>query len=129
MNARRIFVPALLGLASSAGCQVFVSSDIGKPIGASCQEDDECQGVPCHGGRCTIGCTESQQCIDRLGDNHVCRKSGRSCVSLLAKDCPRVVGNYKSDDAVIYNKLIHTMDIVLSAKFPDVSLADRGGGV
>ena len=34
----------------------------------------------------------------------------------------------KSDDAVIYNKLIHTMDVVLSAKFPDVSLADRGGG-
>lgn len=35
----------------------------------------------------------------------------------------------KSDDAVIYNKLIHTMDIVLSAKFSDVSLGDRGGGV
>ncbi len=34
----------------------------------------------------------------------------------------------KSDDAVIYNKLIHTMDIALSAKFSDVSLADRGGG-
>jgi len=35
----------------------------------------------------------------------------------------------KSDDAVIYNKLIHTMDIALSAKFSDVSLGDRGGGV
>jgi len=35
----------------------------------------------------------------------------------------------KADDAVIYNKVIHTMDIVLSAKFPDVSLSDKGGGV
>jgi biopolymer transport protein ExbD len=35
----------------------------------------------------------------------------------------------KSDDAVIYNKLIHTMDIILSAKFPTVSLSDKGGGV
>jgi biopolymer transport protein TolR len=35
----------------------------------------------------------------------------------------------KSDDAVIYNKLIRTMDIVLSAKFSDVSLGDKGGGV
>jgi biopolymer transport protein ExbD len=35
----------------------------------------------------------------------------------------------KSDDSVIYNKLIHTMDIALSAHFADVSLSDRGGGV
>jgi len=35
----------------------------------------------------------------------------------------------KADDTVIYNKIIHTMDIVLSAKFPDVSLGDKGGGV
>jgi biopolymer transport protein ExbD len=35
----------------------------------------------------------------------------------------------KADDAVIYNKIIHTMDIALSSKFSDVSLGDRGGGV
>jgi biopolymer transport protein TolR len=34
----------------------------------------------------------------------------------------------KADDAVIYNKIIHTMDVVISAKFPDVSLGDKGGG-
>ena len=34
----------------------------------------------------------------------------------------------KSDDTVIYNKLIHTMDIALSARFSDVSLGDKGGG-
>jgi biopolymer transport protein TolR len=34
----------------------------------------------------------------------------------------------KSDDAVIYQKVIHTMDIALSAHFADVSLGDKGGG-
>jgi biopolymer transport protein TolR len=34
----------------------------------------------------------------------------------------------KSDDDVIYNNIIRTMDIVLSSKFPDVSLSDKGAG-
>jgi biopolymer transport protein ExbD len=34
----------------------------------------------------------------------------------------------KADDSVLYNKIIHTMDIVLSAKFPDIGLSDKGGG-
>lgn len=33
----------------------------------------------------------------------------------------------KSDDAVIYNKVIRTMDVVISSKFPNVSLSDKGG--
>lgn len=34
----------------------------------------------------------------------------------------------KADDAVIYNKIIQTMDAVIGAGFPDVSLSDKGGG-
>jgi len=34
----------------------------------------------------------------------------------------------KADDAVIYNKVIRTMDVVLSNKFPNVSLSDKGTG-
>jgi biopolymer transport protein ExbD len=34
----------------------------------------------------------------------------------------------KSDDNVIYNKIIKTMDIVISAKFPNVNLTDKGAG-
>ena len=34
----------------------------------------------------------------------------------------------KSDDSVIYNKVIKTMDVVISAKFPNVSLSDKGAG-
>jgi biopolymer transport protein ExbD len=32
----------------------------------------------------------------------------------------------KADDSVQYNKIIRTMDIVLSAKFPDIGLSDKG---
>jgi len=34
----------------------------------------------------------------------------------------------KADDKVIYNKIIRTMDIAVSAKFPDIGLSDKGGG-
>jgi biopolymer transport protein ExbD len=34
----------------------------------------------------------------------------------------------KADDDVLYNNIIHTMDVVLSNKFPDVSLSDKGAG-
>ena len=34
----------------------------------------------------------------------------------------------KSDDAVIYNKIIRTMDIGHLGRFPDIGLADKGGG-
>jgi len=34
--------------------------------------------------------------------------------------------NIKSNDSVIYNKVIRTMDIVISAKFPNISLSDTG---
>jgi biopolymer transport protein TolR len=32
----------------------------------------------------------------------------------------------KADDTVMYAKIIRTMDIVLSAKFPDIGLSDKG---
>ena len=34
----------------------------------------------------------------------------------------------KSDDSIIYNKIIRTMDVVISAGFPDIGLSDKGGG-
>lgn len=34
----------------------------------------------------------------------------------------------KTDDNVIYNKIIKTMDVVISSKFPNVSLTDKGAG-
>jgi biopolymer transport protein ExbD len=34
----------------------------------------------------------------------------------------------KADDDVIYNHIIRSMDVVLSNKFPDVSLSDKGAG-
>ena len=35
----------------------------------------------------------------------------------------------KSDDDVVYNNIIKTMDVVLSNKFPDVSLGDKGAAM
>ena len=34
----------------------------------------------------------------------------------------------KSDDSVLYDKVVQTMDIVLSSKFPEIALSDKGAG-
>ena len=34
----------------------------------------------------------------------------------------------KSDDVVVYHKIIKAMDIAISAKFPTVTLTDKGAG-
>ena len=34
----------------------------------------------------------------------------------------------KADDAVIYDKIVRTMDVALSAHFPDIALSDKGQG-
>jgi biopolymer transport protein TolR len=34
----------------------------------------------------------------------------------------------KSDDSVIYSRIIHTMDVAVSNKFADIGLQDKGGG-
>jgi biopolymer transport protein TolR len=34
----------------------------------------------------------------------------------------------KADDSVVYNKIIRTMDIVISSKFPTIALGDKGAG-
>jgi len=34
----------------------------------------------------------------------------------------------KANDQVIYNKVVKTMDVVISAKFPNISLSDQGAG-
>jgi biopolymer transport protein ExbD len=34
----------------------------------------------------------------------------------------------KSDDNVIYKKVIHSMDVAISAGFHDIALSDKGGG-
>jgi biopolymer transport protein ExbD len=36
--------------------------------------------------------------------------------------------NIKADDAVIYSKIIHTMDVAITSQFHDVGLSDKGAG-
>ena len=34
----------------------------------------------------------------------------------------------KSDDSIVYSRIIRTMDVALTSKFPDLNLSDKGGG-
>jgi ABC-type branched-subunit amino acid transport system substrate-binding protein len=55
------------------------------------------------------GCTTNLECVTKLGDNQICRKTDHVCVSLLSEDCIRVVGDYKNDDAFFVGSVAPTV--------------------
>jgi biopolymer transport protein ExbD len=66
--------------------------------------------------------------IEKKGDEYDYTKLAET-MAQAKKDHPDKEDlNIKSDDAVIYNKVIKTMDVVISAHFPNISLSDKGGG-
>jgi len=62
-------------------------------------------------------CTVNQDCISKLGDFTICRKSDFKCAKLLTPDCTAVAGDWKNDNA-----------IVLGAVVP-LQGPDKGGGI
>ena len=34
----------------------------------------------------------------------------------------------KADDTVVYDRIIKTIDVALTSKFPDIALSDKGAG-
>jgi branched-chain amino acid transport system substrate-binding protein len=46
-------------------------------------------------------CALNQECIAKLGDFSICRKKDSKCVKLVGPECPRVLGDWQNDDAVI----------------------------
>ena len=66
--------------------------------------------------------------IEKKGDEYDYTKLAET-MAQAKKDHPDKEDlNIKSDDAVIYNKVIQTMDVVISAHFPNISLSDKGEG-
>jgi basic membrane lipoprotein Med (substrate-binding protein (PBP1-ABC) superfamily) len=58
-----LFLLAAAG-AAAAGCQAFVTTDVGKGIGQPCAADDECQGDLCYKGLCSYACSAPADCVD-----------------------------------------------------------------
>ena len=66
--------------------------------------------------------------IEKKGEDYDYVKLGE-ILAQAKKDHPdKEDMNIKSDDAVIYNKVIKAMDVVISAHFPNISLSDKGAG-
>ena len=66
--------------------------------------------------------------IEKKSDNYDYTKLAE-ILAQAKKDHPdKEDMNIKSDDAVIYDKVIKAMDVVISAHFPNISLSDKGAG-
>lgn len=66
--------------------------------------------------------------IEKKGDNYDYAKLGE-ILAQAKKDHPdKEDMNIKSDDTVIYDKVIKAMDVVISSHFPNISLSDKGAG-
>lgn len=55
-----------------------------------------------------MACATNDECVARNGEYSVCRKRDKVCISLQSRDCTRVVGDYKNDNAIILGSLLPT---------------------
>jgi len=56
-------------------------------------------------------CERNSDCFERHGENWVCRASNQRCVNLVSADCPRVIGNSRDDNAVIFGSILPVTSI------------------
>jgi biopolymer transport protein TolR len=66
--------------------------------------------------------------IDKKGEDYDYAKLADTLANAKKEHQDKDDITIKVDDAVIYNKVVKTMDVVISAKFPTVALTDKGGG-
>lgn len=50
-------------------------------------------------------CETNAECIQQLGDFSICRKTDFKCAKLVNEDCPSVIGDWRSESAVILGSI------------------------
>lgn len=103
----------LLGLVTS--CSVVVETET-----EQCQTDADClaKGSAFSETHCSaervcvsgggVSCKVNADCLAKLGDRSICRKSDQTCVSLLSPECTEVTGGdtYKDDNAIVLGSIL-----------------------
>ena len=101
MGFRSTWLTALLVCATAPGCSLLVEQG-----GDQCETNEECTAFPgttCIEGVCSAGeCALNQECIDKYGPYHICRKVDGVCAPLLTNECQKVVGDYTDDNAFLF---------------------------
>lgn len=104
----------LAGFGASGGCSALVDTDADQ---CSVASDCEARGAAFAGSQCVegvcvspggSGCSTNQECLQSLGDYHVCNKAKATCVSLLSTECTTVEGDYANDAAFIFGSILPT---------------------
>ncbi|WP_394832629.1 ABC transporter substrate-binding protein [Pendulispora rubella] len=56
-----------------------------------------------------FACGGNADCFERYGENWICRPSSQRCVNLVSTECPRVIGNSRDNNAVIFGSILPLM--------------------
>lgn len=121
---RHVLFVSVVGsvLGGSAGCAAlhgldeYTTADTLPPDAAIAADGGAPQPVT-ESGTPEIGCRSNRDCTDRTtssaapadgdaGGPVVCVKATGACVTLVTPDCPRVVGDYADDDAILVGTLV-----------------------
>ncbi|MCC6553107.1 MAG: ABC transporter substrate-binding protein [Polyangiaceae bacterium] len=77
---------------------------------AQCESDADCAGFA--GTVCSADsvcvpppCSTHQDCVDRVGEYHVCHERTRTCVALRSDACQDIEGDYSAEDAFFLGAL------------------------
>jgi biopolymer transport protein TolR len=70
---------------------------------------------------------QDQQPIPKKGDNYDTEKLAAELKKIKESHADKNDIQVASEDAVKFETLVRTMDVALSARFPDISLIDSGG--
>jgi branched-chain amino acid transport system substrate-binding protein len=112
--------------AASASVTLLACSAIVSHLDAQCATDADCAkftGTACVAGGCVTPeavadagsgddgagpdtCATTSDCIRRHGEAWICRNADGTCHNLRSPDCPTVLGEYTSDDAVVVGALL-----------------------
>ena len=106
--SRLVLVALSFGLSlGGSSCSLIVDREADQ-----CETTADCAAFPgttCNDGVCTgatIGeCQTNQQCVDKMGPFHICRRSDKSCVPLLSPLCTTVEGDYLDDNAFYFGSV------------------------
>ena len=93
---------ALLACAATAGgCEYIVGTDaIGRPYPVA-REPAGDAGTDAD----PSACSHTRECVERLGEHHLCRRDRATCVPLFSEHCREVIGDYTNDGALLLGSI------------------------
>lgn len=107
-SKQSIAAAALAALAATPSCILIIDRSA-----AQCEGDGDCAAFPgtvCSEAQVCVepSCATHQECVDRLGELHVCVQPSGVCKAMLSPQCQVVEGDYTAEGAILLGVVVPT---------------------